>query len=77
MNEERQIRRESGMLVVGVVLGGLFGIVGGLWAAYFVEWFKSTYGPNFNWTPTLILSSLFLGILLAFLILWARKQMKE
>jgi preprotein translocase subunit SecG len=76
-NEERRIRRESGMLVVGVVLGGLFGIVGGLWSAYFVEWFKSTYGPNFDWTLTMILSSLFLGILLAFLILWARKQMKE
>jgi hypothetical protein len=65
------------MLVIGVVLGGLFGIMGGLWSAYYVEWLKSTYGPNPDWTPTIILSSIVLVILLAFLFLWARKRLRD
>jgi hypothetical protein len=77
MNEERQKRRESGMLVIGVVLGGLFGIMGGLWSAYYVEWLKSTYGLNPDWTPTIILSSIVLVILLAFLFLWARTRLRD
>jgi hypothetical protein len=71
MSERRQIRREIGILIFGVVLGGLFGIIGGLWSAYYVEWLKSTYGPNPNWTPLIILSSLGLVVLVVFLIIFA------
>jgi fructose-specific phosphotransferase system IIC component len=77
MSEKQKMRRETGMLVIGVVLGGLFGIIGGLWSAYYVEWLKSTYGPNPNWTPTIIWSSLALVVIVGFLIFWARKQLKS
>jgi membrane protein implicated in regulation of membrane protease activity len=74
--EQRNIRREAGMLVLGIVLGGVFSIISGLWVAYYVEWLKSQM-PNYDWTFTLILTSISLVIVLVFLYLWARKQLRS
>lgn len=76
IEEQRRFRRDSGMLVLGVVLGGLFGIIGGLWSAYYAEWFKSTY-KNPDWTLTIIWSSIALVALLAFLIWWSVKRLRS
>jgi polyferredoxin len=76
--EQRQRRRESGMLVIGVVIGGLFGIMGGLWSAYFVEWYKSISPvPNPDWTPVVIGSTVILVIITVCLVIWAKKQLEE
>jgi H+/Cl- antiporter ClcA len=74
MSEER--RREEAMLVLGVLLGGLFGIIGGLWSAFYVEWLKSWAGLNPDWTPTIIWSSVVLVVLISYLMLWVRKRLK-
>jgi hypothetical protein len=75
---EQQIdfRRESGMLVLGVLFGVLGGIITGLWAAYYVEWVKSI-SPDFNWLTTVIVASVVLIIVMVFLFWWSVKQIRE
>lgn len=76
-DEQRQLRRESAMLVIGVVLGGLFGIMGGLWSAYFVEWYKSVSPiPNPDWKIPVIGSTIIMVILTAYLLYWATKRLR-
>ena len=67
-------KREAAMLILGVVLGGLFGFIGNLWAAYFVEWMKSRV-PNFDWTWGLIGATVVLVFLTAYLLWWAHKRL--
>ena len=44
-DERKQLRRDTSLLVMGAVIGGLFGIMGGIWNSYFIEWYKSI-SPN-------------------------------
>jgi len=69
-------RREAGMLVIGALVGGLFGIIGNLWSAYFVEWLKNTF-PNSDWTISVVISSILLVLTITFLFVWARKQLRS
>jgi hypothetical protein len=45
MNEEKEIKREMGWLIYGIALGGILGLMGNLWASYFMKWLEITY-PN-------------------------------
>ena len=36
-DEQKKLRKESGMLIVGVILGALFSVIVNLWSAYFIE----------------------------------------
>ena len=75
--EQRQIRREIAMLVIGVVLGGIFGIMGGLWSGYFIEWYKSVSPTgNPNWTPVLVGSTIILFGFTVYLLHFANKILK-
>ncbi len=65
-------RREMGLLVLGVVLGGIMGIIGDLWASYFLTWLEETLTPN--WTLVLVLTTVLLIICVSFLVLWSMKQ---
>jgi len=74
--DRKGIRREMAWLVIGVVLGGIFGIVGNLWASYYVKWLEQTY-PNEDWTTTIIWSSIALVAVTAILVFWAFRQFKR
>ncbi len=74
--EQRRTRREAAWLVLGVILGGFFGIIGGLWTAFYIEWLKQTY-PNADWGTAVIEASIVLIVLLIFLFVWVRKQLKK
>jgi H+/Cl- antiporter ClcA len=65
MNSKQKKRREGGLLLLGILLGGLFGIVSGFWTAIYLEWVKARY-PNPDWTTPVIGSSVVLVVVLIF-----------
>ncbi|HUJ84507.1 MAG TPA: hypothetical protein VLV84_02760 [Candidatus Acidoferrales bacterium] len=76
VEEQRRMRRESGWLMMGVALGILGGIIGALYSAYYIEWIKDTY-PKMNWGFAVLISSIVLAVLLAFLFLWSYYQIRR
>ena len=76
--EQSRVKRESAMLVLGIVLGSMVGIIGNLWSAYFMEWYKSVSpNSNPNWTIQFIVSSVLLIAIVAYLYLWSAKRLKS
>jgi H+/Cl- antiporter ClcA len=73
MTKERRFRREIGLLVFGVVLGGIMGIASDLWAAYYVKWLESSV-HSYNWALTLIVTSIALILIVGFLLVWSIRQ---
>jgi hypothetical protein len=70
--------KELGILIFGVVIGGLFGIMGNIWASYFVEWYKSIspIQPP-NWDFPFWSLSIGMIVFIALLIYWARRLLKQ
>ena len=77
MTAESQLQRERGMLIVGVIIGGIFGIVGGIWNSYFIEWYKSI-SPNRtpDWTILFFGATIGMVIFTAILVYWAKKLLR-
>jgi hypothetical protein len=74
-DKRRQQRRESAMLILGVVMGGFFSMIGSLWAAYYVEWYKSVHSIP-DWTLLFVGTSIGLSVLI-FYLFWQIKKLRE
>jgi hypothetical protein len=73
---QRDFRRDIGLLAFGVVMGILGGMISGLWSAYYVKWLESS-GIHTNWPLVLIILTIALGIFLAYLTLWSIGQIRQ
>ena len=71
-----KLRKESAMLIIGVILGALFSVIVNLWSAYFIEWYKSiSPTANPDWTLLFVGTSILLVALTVYLVFWAKKRL--
>jgi hypothetical protein len=78
MEEKKGLRRDTSLLIMGAVIGGLFGIMGGIWNSYFMEWYKSlspTATPD--WTLQFVGASIIMVIFTIGLVFWAKGLLKN